>query len=212
MKNIFKTLTLFLAIVLLSGCHKITTDGVTFITYYPQFDMKGEPFMFILMGSSYVEPGVIATEGDAELSLDTKGSVNTSVRGVYTLQYSATNKDGFQGTVERMVAVVSALPAVDLSGNYSLVSTTREKDITITKNGDVVGYYHSTDSWYQVYPIALDFVDMGDGTIYVIPGSSRYGPHIGTGVIMENNQVQFNCRVTSGINEGVSWATIFQKQ
>ena len=183
--------SLFLISVLfLFACEK-ETEGISRITEYATFDMKGDNFIFILANSTFTDPGVTANEGETDLPIEIKGTVNTSVPDVYTLQYSAKNSDGFSASVERSVAVVAALPTKDLSGKYKLVSATRDKEITISKNSGMVGYYHSTDSWWQSKPIPLDFVDLGNGTIKILSGSSAYGGHFGTGKILPDGQIQF---------------------
>ena len=212
MKNIVKKITEFLMVVVLlsTGCQKITTEGVTGITHYPKFEMTGDKLVFVQINTTFTDPGVIAFEGDTEINVDIKGAVNTSVKDVYTLVYTATNSDGFPASIERMVAVVPNLPTVDLAGTYSLVHATRTGSIDITKIEGILGYYRSTDSWWQAYPIPLDFVDMGDGTLIVLPGSSRFGPHAGTGTILPDDQIQFACFFTSGTNAGISWSTDWQ--
>ena len=153
--------------------------------------------IFVLANSTFKDPGVTASEGESVLPVDIKGAVNTSVPGVYNLEYSAKNSDGFAASVQRSVAVVAALPTKDLSGKYKLVSATRNLFITITKNKGMVVYYHTTDSWWQAKPIALDFVDLGNGTLVILSGSSAYGAHNGKGNILPDGQIQFINTLTS---------------
>lgn len=95
------------------------------ITYFPILTVKGAAFVPITIGSTYTDPGVSATEADAPIPVTTTGTVNTTVAGVYTLNYSAVNKDGFPSTGSRTVVVYStdATAAVnDFSGNYARTS------------------------------------------------------------------------------------------
>jgi len=211
MKNIFKTIAVLLIFVFLTGCHKITTEGVTEITYYPQFEMTGGKCVFHPINTTFTEPGIKAFEGEKELTVSIKGTVDTSVKGLYFITYSAKNSDGFSASVQRVVAVITApKPSVDLSGEYVNVANTAKNSV-ITKIDDILGYYHATDSWRQSRLIPLDFVDMGDGSIQIIPGSSPYGHFVGIGgEIIPPNRIRFNCMIDQGINEGVKWNETYQ--
>ena len=113
MKNIFKTIVFLMVIGLLTGCHDITTEGFTKITHYPSFTMQGDNPLIIELGATFTDPGVIAMEGDDDITdkVNVSGSVNTNEVGFYSLTYSAINKDGFAGTARRQVVVVNPAPA-----------------------------------------------------------------------------------------------------
>jgi|GEM_PF-2643146 hypothetical protein len=207
--KIYKYSLIVISVLFLFACEK-ETEGISRITEYATFEMQGEDFMFVLTNSTFTDPGITAYEGETELSIVTTGTVNTSVPDVYTLQYSAKNTDGFAASVSRTVAVVPALPTTDLSGTYQIVHATRTNQMTITKNKEMVGYYHATDSWWQARPIPLDFVDMGDGTIKILSGSSPYGAHYGTGNILPNGQIRFTVTL---VNQGpLNYTTTYQLQ
>ena len=122
MKHIFKTFTLFLAIVLLSGCHKITSDGVTFVTSYPIFTMLGDNPLYIELGATFTDPGVVVMEGETDITskLNVTGSVRTNQTGLYYVTYSAVNKDGFPGSASRKVYVYDPTMTTDISGSYTV--------------------------------------------------------------------------------------------
>jgi len=180
--KIYKLGLLAFITLFLFSCEK-ETEGLSRVTNFAVFEMKGADFLFVKINTSFSDPGVTATEDGKDLPVTTKGSVDTSTPGVYVLQYSAVNSDGLASAVSRTVAVVNDFPSVDLSGSYQIVSATRENKINVTKNGGVLGYYRASDSWYQAYAIPLNFLDMGDGTLVVLSGSSPYGGHYGTGLI-----------------------------
>lgn len=207
MKILFKYSLIIASAFFLFSCEKETED-VSRITEYATFEMQGEDFMYVLRNTTFTDPGVTAHEGESDLPVEIKGTVDTSTDGVYTIQYSAINSDGFPASVERTVAVVSAIPTADLSGTYQIVHATRKNKITITKNKEGVGYYHATDSWWQTYPIPLDFVDMGDGTIKILSGSSPYGAHYGKGELLPSNQIKFTVTLA---NQGpLNYTTTYQ--
>ena len=186
----YKYIVLMVSLIFLFSCEK-ETEGISRITEYATFDMQGADFMFVTANSTFTDPGVTARQGETDLPVDIKGTVNTAVPDVYTIQYSATNSDGFPASVQRIVAVVAALPTADLSGNYQVVHATRTTKMVITKNNGILGYYRASNSWWQSSPIPLDFVDMGDGTIKVLRGSSPYGGHYGVGTISTTGDIKF---------------------
>ena len=188
MKTYKYILVILFSVFLFAACEK-ETEGVSRITEYAEFKMSGNEFLFVEKNSTFTDPGVTAFEGETELTVVVKGTVDTSTPGVYTIQYSAENSDKFSASVKRIVAVVAAVPTVDLSGVYGLLPA-QTRTSTITKNG-IVGYYRASDSWSQAYAIPLDFVDMGDGTLTVLSGSSPFGGHYGTGLILPDNQLRF---------------------
>ena len=82
--------------------------------------------------------------------------------------------------------------------------------MTITKNNGIVGYYHASDSWWQKYPIPIDFVDLGGGTIKILSGSSPYGGHYGIGKILPDGKIQFSVTL---VDQGpLTYTTTFQLQ
>lgn len=197
--KIYKYILLIVSLMIFLSCEK-ETEGISDITEYATFDMQGDDFMFVLANSTFTDPGVTATEGETDLPVEITGTVNTSVPGVYTISYSAKNSDGFSASVYRNVAVVAAMPTNDLSGNYQIVHASRTNKMTVTKNQGKVGYYHASDSWWQARPIPLDFVDLGNGTIKILSGSSAYGAHVGTGEILPDGQIKFSNTL---INQGM---------
>jgi hypothetical protein len=207
--KIYKYSVLIVSLLLFFSCEK-ETEGISRITEYATFEMQGDDFMFILVNSTFADPGIAAYEGETELTVDIKGTVNTAVPDVYTIQYSAKNSDGFSASVERNVAVVPAIPTNDLSGTYQIVHATRTNQMTVTKKNGITGYYRATDSWYQARPIPLDFVDLGNGTVKILSGSSAYGGHYGTGEVLPDGQIRFNVTLT---DQGpMTYTTTFKLQ
>jgi hypothetical protein len=99
-----------------------TTDniGISRVTHFPTFTMTGGVTV-IPKGKAYTEPGIKAFEGASEIKVTTSGAVDTNTPGVYTLTYTATNKDGYSATAKRTVVVYAtdaSAEANDLSGSY----------------------------------------------------------------------------------------------
>ena len=108
-------------VLMVAGCEKpTTTGGVSGITYFPTFEMNGPAYLVVETGSNFTDPGVTATEGGTEIPVTVVGSVDTSTPAVYTLSYQATNSDGYSGSVERVVRVVTyGVDLTDISGTYA---------------------------------------------------------------------------------------------
>jgi hypothetical protein len=129
MKIYIKILMLLIIGSIASSCNKkddfnypAGKVGISSITNYPILTLTGDNYVTVPNGSAYTEPGVTAKEGEKVLTVKTTGTVNTSTNGVYTLVYSATNKDGFAATTKRTVIVYSTDASAsvnDLSGNYA---------------------------------------------------------------------------------------------
>lgn len=118
------------ATVLLS-CGKETVDitdttvGHSRITNFPLLTVKGAQYVAVAMGGTFTEPGVSATEGGNTIPVTTTGTINTATPGVYSLTYTAVNKDGFSTTGSRTVVVYSTAADAalnDFSGNYARTS------------------------------------------------------------------------------------------
>jgi hypothetical protein len=111
---------LFLAVALLYGCDEAETEGVSKVTFYAEITLAGDQWNSIPQGGTWTEPGVTATEEGEEIEVQIGGdAVNPNVPGVYTIEYTAINRDGFPATEYRYVGVIS--PDVvddDLSGLY----------------------------------------------------------------------------------------------
>ena len=95
--------------------------GISRVTHFPVLTLNGDRYMTIEEGGTFTDPGIIATEGGADIPYTTDGSVNTGEVGVYDLTYSAVNKDGFPASLTRTVIIYSTETsgaANDLSGTY----------------------------------------------------------------------------------------------
>lgn len=96
------------------------------ITYYPSVTLTGDTYMVIQKGGSFADPGASATAGGKSLKVVTSGTVNTNVVGIYLVNYTATNSDGFPATATRYIAVYSTDATAqnnDFSGDYLRAST-----------------------------------------------------------------------------------------
>ena len=127
MKKIVQLLFLSFIIVL-GACnekeiHNTDTQiGHSRVTFFPIVTLKGAKFMAVAKGGTFTDPGVDAKEGGQPIQATASPAVNTATPGVYSVVYTATNKDGFSAQVFRIVVVYdtdAAAGALDLSGNWA---------------------------------------------------------------------------------------------
>lgn len=113
---------LFAALALsFTGCEKKYED-LSKITYFPEFTVEGESEIIQQLGEPYTDGSVTATEAGnpLEVKITVTGemtgysgtTVNVDAFDKYVITYSATNADGFNGSVSRTVYVIP--PAGDL--------------------------------------------------------------------------------------------------
>lgn len=135
----------FLLAFSFSGCEK-DYEELYDITNYPTFEMTGDEVVINPFGTNYTDPGAKATEAGQEIPVTTTVSgdffgatgfdPNVSDRYVYT--YSATNSDGYPGSVSRYVYNVNS---GDLINSIEGIYTS-----TVVRNGAASAQY--TDMEY----------------------------------------------------------------
>jgi len=151
--------SLFLSVM---GCEKTeeihntdTKVGISRVTFFPVMEMSGNAAMSIVKGTTFTDPGVKATEAEKEIPVTVDGTVDANTPGFYRLTYSATNKDGFPASLERIVVVLpeAEKDGIDLSGEYKAIGGAPSNAI-VTKLDK--GLYYTTNCW-------------GGGSLAVIP-------------------------------------------
>ncbi len=130
--------------VVFTSCKK---DDVT----KPVVTINGSDMTVSLQGT-YTDPGATADDNkDGKLSPAVSGSVNTNLKGVYEITYTATDAAGNAGTATRKVTVVN--DADGMNGSYAVAGTpgpytftqtitassTKNNRIIFGKFGDYVG-------------------------------------------------------------------------
>ncbi len=166
-------MTVVMSSVLLTSCDADSTGGASKVTNYPTIEVNGPATVFVPLGGTFNDPGVVAEEGGTVIP--TEVSFSGNFRGAktldlnqadeYTQTYTATNRDGFKATATRKVIVyktgdlVNSIEGVYLSTtrrNGSLLSAAQgssvdQKYIYIWKNAD--GTYGVSDAfggWYSI--------------------------------------------------------------
>jgi hypothetical protein len=123
-------LIIILAAAALGSCNSdLATEGISTVTFYPEFNLTGDPFYIIAEDEEWTDPGVEVTEGDTEIPYTATytgrytgytGTVIGDDPDEYSLVYSAVNKDGFSGSDSRRLARVNTGDFVNsVAGAYS---------------------------------------------------------------------------------------------
>jgi len=116
MKKMKKYLYIMLILFtgLITSCEQDTTEGVSSVTNYPVITLNGDKVVFVEVGETYDDQGAKSTEGGTEIETKTtfdngdfygKSGVDANTADFYTVNYSATNQDGFDGNASRRVIV-----------------------------------------------------------------------------------------------------------
>jgi hypothetical protein len=190
MKKLIHLFYLLIA-VLFFACNKTdfhNTDdkvGISRVTHFPTFNISGNRYMSIVVGSTYTEPGVTATEGSADIPVTTSGTVDVNTVGVYDISYSATNKDGFSSAVTRTIAVIPSaeVAGTDISGKYANVGSF---SYVATVQKLAPGFYISDNIWGGgSAAIIASYIITTDGINLILPinALSPYGHVEGTGTL-----------------------------
>jgi hypothetical protein len=119
------------------------TVGRSKITNFPILTLLGDEVIVLEKGTPFTDPGVTAKEGTNDLTPAVSGEVDINTPGVYTITYSAVNKDGFSATTTRTVVVYETddtAASHDLSGNYAR-----------TTNGSVAEWTKLAPGVYSVF-------------------------------------------------------------
>jgi len=156
----------------------------------PQILLEGGQMAFIKAGENYMEPGYTAIDmedGDLTDSVVVTGAVDNLNAGVYTLQYTVTNKKGLTTKLDRTVYVIPRLeeeevppPDADDSADVQLPTG----GTTIEPNGKVIyltfddGPSQHTERLLDVlakYDVKVTFFVMNTSYIDIISRAAREG-------------------------------------
>ncbi len=165
MKKIILSISIFICI-LFTSCTKDETGNLSRITVYPIITLNGESTVILNVGQTYTELGAGALAGTQVLPLTTVGSVNTSTPGVYKVEYSTTNNDGYPASGTRTVIVLkNTLSTVNLAGVFVRNGTNVNN---VTRISDRVYKCDNATGFTTGNPnnISLTFYNLDDSKIY----------------------------------------------
>jgi hypothetical protein len=164
MRKYIYGLMMCIATLAFTSCEKTSQDN-SVITYYVTMELNGDEVVQVPLGSTFVDEGVVATEGSDDItsSVIVDNPVNSNQLGVYTVTYSAINKDGFPSSISRTVVVYD--PADENNENiegtyYVATGSFRNYNGTITQYAGYTvniiqqapGIYYVSDymgGWYE---------------------------------------------------------------
>ncbi|HTS44079.1 MAG TPA: immunoglobulin-like domain-containing protein [Puia sp.] len=133
-----------LALTFLYSCEKTDfnyppgTVGISKIIYFPSVSINGERLIIMDQGGAFTDPGATAILNGQSVQYTTTGTVDPSTPGVYGLQYTATNPEGYSASDWRTVVVIgSDVAGNDFSGTYLRAAT----GVTSTWTKDSSGVY-----------------------------------------------------------------------
>ena len=169
---------LFALIAAFTSCKKeLDSEGVSRVTNYPNIEMSGDAVMFQTQGTTFTDPGVTAKEGTKALTVTSKvvgvytgykgSTVNTSVADKYVITYSATNSDGFAGSVTRTVYVAKTGDFVNsIEGLYTS---------SIVRNGSTSAQYQNLQ-YIIIWKTGANTYELSDGIGGYYDLGRNYGP------------------------------------
>lgn len=180
---------IMLSIITFFSCND-NAENLSRVTYFVDLSINGDKEQVITVGSAYSDLGVVATEGDNDVTdqVITSGSVDTSTPGLYTIKYSATNQDGFDSSTERFVIVVPEnLSTIDISGVYNGQREGKQmvpEGCEITKISEGVfkatdlfgGYYNLLLGYGSAYALSTYFYLNDDNTYVSVYNTTAWGP------------------------------------
>ncbi|MFA8435164.1 MAG: BT_2262 family domain-containing protein [Marinifilaceae bacterium] len=157
-------LTLFCGVV---SCDKESED-ISTLTSYVTIVLEGGDVVYHPKGTPWVDPGYTADENGADVTSSvTATTPDVDKIGSYTVTYSATNTDGFTGSVSRKVVVYTpGLSDIDISGVFSgdvfRINTSDNSTRSFSDN-EVVITKTSVPGLYQISDWIAGFYNVGYG-------------------------------------------------
>ena len=201
MKNIKTLFFLVLTFTTLVSCsyeEEIGSKVTNYAVITLNNDEDGDNVTVINKGTTYVEPGAIAIIDEKKVDVKIGGDiVNTNTIGVYKVDYSSTNIDGFTKTITRTVIVMSPTPsAIDLSGTFfrngNANNITRISDrVYVADNAG--GLVRASDADKAIL-VKIKFYNLDDTKVYAPfqTGTSTSGISAETNIGQIINKNSFN--------------------
>ena len=172
------------AALLFASCNKITTANQSWITEYVRITLEGDRQVILGVGDVYTEPGYSASEQGIDVTAgvqvsystitgDPAPGVATDAANIYTVNYTAVNKDGYSWTEQRKVIVGDGSVTETLAGDYKLdpdaSNNTKATGVTTYTayaanyaGHSVLGPYVSTDITITIKKVAANIYSVSD--------------------------------------------------
>ena len=182
--KLYSILLIVISVLLLQNCEPDhETPDVSIVSELAKFEYVGGQFISFVKGTvaAYDEPGVYAFVGDKEFDVTSRTlePVNPNKEGVYIYEYFAENDEGIVSKGRRIVAVTTedVRNNEDLSGKYVTYGFGVAVEAKVKKKNDIGWYSCSEVLGYPGVEVNGEFVDIGDGVLYILPGDSYFGKY-----------------------------------
>lgn len=140
----------------LAACKKGDSYDLSKVTVFAEFEYEAD--VVVPLNGTFT-PNATAKEGDKTLDVTTTGSVDASTVGVYTVTYSATNSEGYDGTATQTVVVHDpSLTGTDVSGNINDMNRTERTAVISLVEGTNNIYYCTDMAFGGVFPLYFQMV------------------------------------------------------
>lgn len=184
MKKIINYIIPVITMLFLSSCEQdLDTEGVSRITNYPTMELIGESNVFLEVGDTYTDEGVIAKEGENEIDVLVKynsgeyygeSTLNTDVPDKYAITYIAENADGIK--LESNLRNVWVFNTGDLVNSIEGLYISSVKRISNTAYTDDLSYViisETGDNTYEITHAIGGYYDLslGYGSGYAARGA-----------------------------------------
>lgn len=183
MKKLSTIITLFAIALMFNACETDDTSDISAVTNFAVFELAGEQQILLKKGTEYVEPGAEAAEAGEPVEVSTDISVglyrglpfSKDISDIYTVSYSAVNKDGFLASASRTLVVGESGDLVnDLSGVYISSVTRNGSSPAQYQNMEYVIIWEESDGIYAISDGIGAWYELGRslGTAYGAPGAT----------------------------------------
>lgn len=181
MKRIMTIALLMSSVLFCASCQKEHAKNQK-VTYYASIDLTGGDEVTWEKGNAWVEPGYSAVlDGkDVTAEIEVENPVDVNQSGVYYIDYSYTNEDGFTSSVSRKVIVLNSSDPVEgfyttspesyrmINGAKTVFGASFTILVTGNANGDydvddlLGGYYRDRAGYGSDYACGAS-IKIGDG-------------------------------------------------
>lgn len=137
-------------------------------TFFPTFEFPDGNRLVLTTGSSFT-PSAVVTEGETELTPTIDNGVNVNVPGIYSVNYSAINSDGYPGSASQEVVVYNpAIVPTDVRGNIVDVTNASRTGVITLVPGTTNLFLASDFGFAGTFPV---YFQMEGDDMTVIPQS-----------------------------------------
>jgi hypothetical protein len=124
--------------LLYTSCKKDDEVSKVVDVSYPSIKLNGDKYVSVAVGQAYDDPGAVATDdltGGTSSIKSESSTLDVNTPGLYYMEYSAKNSNGYITHVGRYIAVTDFQDDFDLSGLYERTSNGVQVNLTKVARG-----------------------------------------------------------------------------